>query len=173
MIKGKKTYIRAVELEDGRLLSAWLNDRESNQHLDIIYPVSKRDADSFLLEGDNDNSKRMFIIDNEDRKSIGLIILSNIKWEYRNCEMGIVIYDKNFRGKGYGKDGLNATIQFIFEEMNMHLIYLKVAEDNHIAIKLYEDLGFDHEGVLKDRYFKAGKYKNIIVMSKLQVRMIK
>lgn len=170
MIKGNKSFIRAVELEDSRLISAWLNDKEVNKYMDIIYPVSKRDADSFVLEGDNDNSKRLFIIDNEDRKPIGIITLSNIKWEYRNCEMGIVIYDKNHRNKGYGKDALNTIIQFIFEEMNMHVIYLKVTEDNHIAIKLYESLGFEHEGILRDRYFKSGKYSNIIVMSKINNR---
>lgn len=167
MISGSKTYIRAVELEDGRLISAWLNDRDSNQYLDIIYPMSKRDTDSFLLQGDNDSSKKLFVIDNEDRKPIGLIILNNIKWEYRNCELGIVIYDKNYRGKGYGRDALNMVLQFIFEEMNMHLVYLKVAEDNHAALKLYNDLGFEREGVLRDRYFKSGRYSNIIVMSKL------
>jgi diamine N-acetyltransferase len=54
--------------------------------------------------------------------------------------------------------------------MNMHLINLKVTEDNHIAIKLYEGSGFEHEGILKDRYFKSGKYGNIIVMSKINNR---
>lgn len=170
MIKGNKTYIRAVELEDARLISAWLNDRDTNQYLDIIYPVSKRDADSYLLEGDNDSSKRIFIIDNEDRKPIGLIVINNIKWEYRNCELGIVIYDKNFRSKGYGKDALNAAIEFVFNEMNMHLVQLKAAEDNHIAIKLYSELGFEKEGILRDRYFKSGKYSNITVMSKINKR---
>lgn len=170
MIIGSKTYIRAAELEDGRLISVWLNDREVNSYLDIIYPVSKRDADSFLLEGDNDSSKRLFIIDNEDRKPIGIIILSNIKWEYRNCEIGIVIYDKNFRNKGYGRDALKTTIQFVFEEMNMHLLYLKAAEDNNAALKLYDELGFEREGLLRDRYYKSGKYGNIIVMSKINMK---
>lgn len=170
MLKGTRTYIRAIELEDSRIVSAWLNNREVNQYLDIIYPVSKRDADSFVFEGDNDSGKKIFIIDNEDRKPIGLIILSNIKWEYRNCELGIVIYDDNFRSKGYGKDALNTAVQFVFDEMNMHLVYLKVSEDNNAAIKLYYSLGFEMEGVLRDRYFKSGKYGNIIVMSKINKR---
>lgn len=168
MLKGKKIYLRAPELEDSRLLSAWLNDRESNRYLDIIYPMSKRHADSFMLEFDEDGSKKLFFIDNEDRKPIGIVIISEIKWEYRNCEIGISIYDKAFRKKGYGEDALNTTLDFIFKEMNMHLVYLKTLEENKAAIALYSKSGFEMEGLLKDRYFKNGKYENIIVMSKLE-----
>jgi diamine N-acetyltransferase len=170
MLKGKKVFLRAAELEDARILSVWLNDRESNQNLDIIYPVSKRYADSFVAEGDEYNGKKIYIIDNEDRKPIGLITIDNIKWEYRNCELGIVIYDKNQRNRGYGKDALETIINFIFDEMNMHLIYLKVFEENKAAIHLYNSLGFEMEGILRDRYFKSGKYINIIVMSKISKR---
>lgn len=168
MLKGKKVFLRAPELEDTRLLSVWLNDREANRNLDIIYPLSKRHVDSFILEGDENSEKRLYIIDNEDRKSIGIIIIDNIKWEYRNCEVGIVIYDRNSRGKGFGRDAMETILKFIFEEMNMHLVYLKVFEKNKTALNLYNSLGFEMEGLLKDRYYKEGKYSNLIIMSRVK-----
>lgn len=170
MIKGQKTYLRALELEDTRLISAWLNDREANKYLDIIYPMSKRDGDNFLLEADNDYTKKIFLVDNEEHKTIGLIYIKNIKWEYRNCEIGIVIYDKNSRGKGYGKDAMETALNFVFEEMNIHLIYLHVAQDNTNAIELYKKLGFKAEGILQDRYYKNNTYHNLIIMSKINQR---
>ena len=169
MIKGKKVYLRAVEFEDTRLLSAWLNDRETNKFLDIIYPLSKRYIDEFITDYENSQYKRIFIIDNSERKSIGIAVIEKIKWEYRNCEIGIVIYDKNFRGKGYGKDSLDTLTNFIFNEMGMHVIYLNVVENNKTAVELYKTSGFEVEGVLKDRYYKNGKYQNIILMSKVNL----
>lgn len=169
MLKGKKTFIRAVEFEDARLISAWLNDRETNTYLDIIYPLSKRYADSYVSEAE-DIDKKMFLIDNEDRKPIGIIVISDIKWEYRNCEIGIVIYDKNFRGRGYGKDAMETILEFIFDDMNMHLVHLKTAEENTPAIELYKSLGFEVEGLLRERYYRNGKYSNIIAMSKINTR---
>lgn len=166
MLTGRKTFIRAVEFEDARLISMWLNDRETNKYLDIIYPLSKRYADSYVSEAEEYN-KRMFLIDNEERKTIGLIAINDIKWEYRSCEIGIVIYDKNFRGRGYGKDALETTIDFLFNDMNMHLIHLKVAEENSSAIGLYKSLGFEVEGLLRERFYRNGIYGNIIVMSKI------
>lgn len=168
MIKGKNVYIRAVELEDSRLVSAWLNDRETNKYLDIIYPLSKRYADAYVLDGDDGSTKQLYIIDNPERKPIGLFVIDKIKWEYSNCEIGIVIYDKNQRRKGYGRDAAEAMINFIFNEMNMHLISLNVYEGNEIAFNLYKSLGFEVEGILKDRYYRNGKYGNIIVMSKIK-----
>lgn len=168
MIKGKNVYIRAVELEDSRLVSAWLNDRETNKYLDIIYPLSKRYADAYVLDGDDGSTKQLYIIDNPERKPIGLFVIDKIKWEYSNCEIGIVIYDKNQRRKGYGRDAAEAMINFIFDEMNMHLISLNVYEGNEIAFNLYKSLGFEVEGILKDRYYRNGKYGNIIVMSKIK-----
>lgn len=168
MIKGKNVYIRAAELEDSRIVSLWLNDRETNEYLDIIYPLSKRYADAYVMEGEDSGTKQLYIIDNPERKPIGLFVIDNIKWEYRNCEIGVVIYDKSQRKKGFGRDAVETMISFIFNEMNMHLICLKVYEDNQIAFDLYKSLGFEVEGILKDRYYRNGKYGNIIVMSKIK-----
>lgn len=164
MLQGKKIMLRPIELEDGRIISAWLNDRETNKDLDIIYPLSKRYADNFVLDAE-DERKRVFIIDDENYKSIGLVIIDKIKWEYRHCEIGIVIYSKDKRGKGYGKDALNTLLDFIFNNMNMELVYLNVLEDNSIAINLYSSIGFYKEGVLRNRYFRNGKYYSLISMS--------
>lgn len=166
MLKGERIYLRAVEFEDSRIISAWLNDRETNINLDIIYPLSKRYADSYVLSSDEEGNKKMFVIDNQDHKPIGLVIIDKIKWEYRNCEIGIVIYDKSHRSKGLGKDAMNTALNFIFNEMNMNLVYLNVLSENKIAINMYRKLGFEFEGELRDRVYKNGKYHNIIVMSK-------
>lgn len=170
MLKGKKTFIRAVEFEDARLISVWLNDRETNRHLEVIYPLSKRYADAYVSESESDPNKKMFLIDNEDRKTIGMVVINDIKWEYRNCEIGIAIYDKNSRGKGYGKDAIETLINFIFNDMNINLIHLRVSEENEEAIGLYKSLGFEIEGVLRQRFYKDGKYGNLISMSKLKDR---
>ncbi|KMT22625.1 GNAT family N-acetyltransferase [Clostridium cylindrosporum] len=164
MLKGNKTMLRPIELEDSRILSTWLNDRETNKGLDIIYPLSKRYADSFVLEAE-DERKRIFMIDDEEYKPIGIVIIDKIKWEYRHCEIGIAIYKKEKRGQGYGKDSLKTLLDFIFNDMNMNLVYLNVLENNIPAINLYKSLGFTQEGILRNRYYQGGKYYNIISMS--------
>ncbi|MEF9951714.1 MAG: GNAT family protein [Clostridium sp.] len=172
MICGNKTFLRPVELEDSRILSAWLNDRESNRNLDIIYPLSKRYADAFTLEAE-DEKKRVFMIDDENYKPIGIVVIDKIKWEYRNCEVGIVIYNKGKRGQGYGRDAMKSLVNFIFNNMNLELIYLTVLEDNIPGINLYKSLGFQEEGILRSRIFKDGVYINLVSMSLSREEYIK
>lgn len=167
MIKGSKVFLRAVEYEDTRLLSAWFNDRETNKFLDILYPLSKRYIDDFITDYENSQNKKIFIIDSREIKSIGVAVIERIKWEHGNCEIGIAIYDRNYRGKGYGRDALDTLTNFIFNEMRMHVVYLNVSEENSTAIKLYKAAGFETEGILRERYYKDGKYHNIITMSKV------
>lgn len=167
MLTGKKIMLRPVELEDSRILSAWLNDRDTNKGLDIIYPLSKRYADNFTLEAEEEK-KKVFIIDDEDYKPIGIVIIDKIKWEYRHCEVGIAIYKKEKRQKGYGKDALKTLLEFIFNDMNLELVYLNVLEENTLAVNLYKSLGFVEEGILRNRYFRDGKYFDVISMSILR-----
>ncbi len=50
--------------------------------------------------------------------------------------------DKNLQGKGYGKAGLKAVIQFLKNKYSCSEIYLDVVEDNKIATSLYVKSGF-------------------------------
>lgn len=156
--------LRSIELEDSRLLSAWLNDRETNSGLDIIYPKSKRYADNFVLDSE-DETKKVFMIDDENYNPIGIVVIDKIKWEYRHCEIGIAIYKKDKRGQGYGHDALGTLLDFVFNNMNLELAYLSVLEDNIPGVSLYKSLGFITEGILRKRYFRDGNYVNLISMS--------
>ncbi|WP_291634364.1 GNAT family protein, partial [Clostridium sp.] len=61
------------------------------------------------------------------------------------------------RGRGYAKEALRLTIDFGFEELNLHRIELTVLEYNEPAIKLYERLGFKREGVYREFIHRDGK----------------
>ena len=48
--------------------------------------------------------------------------------------------------------------------MNLNRVYLKVYEDNVRAIALYEDMGFVHEGRLRQEMYREGRYWDALVM---------
>ena len=50
--------------------------------------------------------------------------------------------DAKHQGKGYGKAGLKAAINFIREKFNPESIFLDVEQDNKIATNLYLKAGF-------------------------------
>jgi RimJ/RimL family protein N-acetyltransferase len=54
-----------------------------------------------------------------------------------------------------------------FATLNLHLIYLRVYEDNQRAIRAYEKAGFKDEGRLRQMIYKDGDYLDVIFMSVL------
>nr|WP_246005771.1 GNAT family N-acetyltransferase [Brevibacillus gelatini] len=71
-----------------------------------------------------------------------------------------------FWGYGIGKNLLQESIAWA-ERTGVKKMTLHVLETNEKAIRLYERLGFEVEGVLKkDRRLSDGNYYNTIVMGR-------
>ncbi len=104
----------------------------------------------------------------ENNKLIGLTILRDINLINRSAETAIYIGDQNERSKGYSKEALTLTLNFAFNNLGLHRVFLSVREDNIAAIGLYEKMGFIREGILRDSIYKNGKYISNIIMSILE-----
>ena len=69
-----------------------------------------------------------------------------------------------FRGKGHGAALIGATLTEAYRQ-GLVRIELTVAADNARAIRLYERIGFEKEGVLKDAVRLDGLYKDMFLMA--------
>jgi diamine N-acetyltransferase len=61
-----------------------------------------------------------------------------------------MMIDKNFQGKGIGKEALKKTIQRITSRNNCTEVFLSFEPENHIAKKLYESFGFEDTGRIEE-----------------------
>jgi RimJ/RimL family protein N-acetyltransferase len=98
------------------------------------------------------------ICDQESNKHIGNIKLDNFDWVSRTCELGVLIGEKDFWGKGIGSEVCKLTIKYAFEQLNIRKILLAVYAHNIGAIKVYEKLGFVNEGTLRQHIWSNGAY---------------
>ena len=81
-------------------------------------------------------------------------------------ELGITIKE-SFRGKGLGKQLLTELIDFAKNEKQLEYVRLSVFENNKNAISLYDKLGFEKCGVIRDSFkYKNLSYDNEIIMIK-------
>jgi len=53
-----------------------------------------------------------FTITLHNDEPIGFIRLSNINYIHKNCELGIVIGEEKYRGKGYGEEAIKLIINY-------------------------------------------------------------
>src|SRR5882672_9909700 len=71
-----------------------------------------------------------FAIETLGGEYLGGCGLHRIDWIDRNAEVGIVIWKKEYWGKGYGSDAMMVLLRCAFRKMNLHRVFLRVYEDN-------------------------------------------
>ena len=148
MLKGKLVNLRAVEKKDLEDIMKWVNDREVTKYLSaFLYPVSRAEEEKFLERAmsHNDTEKNL-VMETKEGDYIGQISLHKIDWKNRNAELGIVIGNKEYWGKGYGTDAIKILLNHAFNQMNLYKVYLRVFDYNQRGTHCYEKCGFKEEG---------------------------
>jgi diamine N-acetyltransferase len=70
--------------------------------------------------------------------------------------------------RGLGRSILKELMRIAFRELGAHRLFLDVYEDNARARHLYESLGFQYEGILREAAHRDGHWCNLRLMSVLE-----
>ncbi len=145
MIIGSRVIIREKRAADAREDYAWEIDPEL-AYLDAALPTtmtfSQYQAD-YIDELDNlPHTSRRFAIDTLDGKHIGNCSYYNISQTKGTTELGIMIGDRDYWGKGYGTDTVSTLVDYIFRQTGLKRIYLKTLESNIRAQQCFQKCGF-------------------------------
>ena len=168
--RGKRVYLRAYEPEDDEHSLRWFNDPLITQWLDAgAFPLS-RQSQKERAERFRTNSEDLVlaVCKEENDLHIGNVGFHNISYTTRNAEIGVVIGERTLHGKGYGSEAIELMVKYGFESLNLRRIYLRVLMNNEAALKSYEKLGFQKEGVFREHAYKDGQYLDQVIMGLLR-----
>jgi len=160
--KEGELYFRVPTQEDLEKIQEHRNSRRIHKNLTSMLPVYNQ-AEWYNSLGQNN---QYFLVSN-GAHDVGLIRITDIDWVNRSACVGLDIFYGS-QGKGYGKKAFSLLVDYCFEELRLHRLWLLVADFNAKAIHIYQDAGFRHEGVQKDALFRDGLYHNYLMMSKLE-----
>lgn len=168
----ERIYFRKLEKEDVSLLYRWQNDVEVFSNMsDSLNLYSVEDTEKFY--NNIKDEKNFIIVEKKSNKEIGRIALLNENYQQRNAEIIILIGEKDYWGKGYGKEAFHLLLNYVFMELNLHRVSLKVFSFNEKAIKMYEKLGFQKEGILRETLYRTGRWHDTYIMSLLKREYLK
>lgn len=169
MIQNEDVRLRAIEKEDLSRFVRWLNDPEVYQHLEIHLPLSLGQEELWYQETlKKPLEEHPLVIEIKTTDGwlpVGNVSFVNISWRDRSGEIGIFIGEKKFWNQKYGQKAMRTMLRHGFFNLNLNRIYLKVHETNPRAIRAYEQVGFIHEGRLREASFKDGQYIDVLLMS--------
>lgn len=165
MLRGDYVVLRAPEADDADIITAWQNDMDVAKYIRFAHPASKRRQTEIIKGLNSDSRNTVFLIENEDQVPIGMCSLINIDWINSTAEISVALYAKNCWGRGYGYDAVKTLTDFGMNEINLYTIYAYIPDGDERAVKCFQKAGYEVEGILFNRFYMEGSYKNIFSMS--------
>jgi ribosomal-protein-alanine N-acetyltransferase len=102
-----------------------------------------------------------------DDKLIGTCGLYDWKKTTQSAEIGYDL-DPAYWGQGIMTEALKALLNFGFEKMGLNRIQAVIDSKNKRSIKLVRGLGFTKEGVLRQRSYFNGQFRDDVIFSLLK-----
>ena len=167
----RKIYLRPLTRKDiNQKYLSWLNDPDVTRYIESgIFPTTKKALKDFYERVNKSKTDVIFAIaTKKDNIHIGNIKLGNINWIHRYADLGIMIGEKKYWGKGYGQEACRLLLKYAFEVLNLNKVILGVYATHKQAIRIYQKVGFKIEGRVKKLLNFKGKYTDKIVMGILK-----
>jgi RimJ/RimL family protein N-acetyltransferase len=157
-------------------LHEWFNDPELTYYDDDDpvsedpIPVERIEAilERMMTRTLEDGIIHYAIHKKDDDCLIGYGMIANINTYNQRCDLGISMGEKQFWGNGYGRETIEAIIAYCFTTLNLNRIGAAIYEFNLRSKHLFEGLGFQQEGVLRQNVLKDGVFKDECLYSLLR-----
>lgn len=161
-LRGDNIYLRALEPEDLEFVYAIENDETIWNVSNTQTPYSRFLIRQYLENAHQDiyeaKQLRLAICLNNDFSAIGLIDLFDYDPRNNRAGIGILIQNKDNRGKGLGSEALRLLINYAFTHLNLHQLYANIEGDNEASLKLFTNFGFQLIGIKKQWNLINGRY---------------
>ena len=175
-LETERLVLKPHTLANVEKMNLWENDAELSYYDDNQPPSRAPDT----LEDTRKHIERIlqdqpepaiihYAIHKEDGDVfIGFGMIAFIDRYNRQCKLGIEIGEKQEWGKGYAREALCAVIDYCFETLEMNRIGAEVYAINERSIRLFERLGFQREGIVRESVLKQGVFTDEYVYGLLK-----
>jgi RimJ/RimL family protein N-acetyltransferase len=143
-LSGVKCYLAPCQPEDAEKWAAWFND------LEVTLPLGDEAYAPCSLERMRDDVRSISahqdhvfsIVDLESDCLIGRCMLFGLDQVNRSAMLGIVIGEKAYWSRGYGREAVELLLDYAFNLLNLNSVMLGVFSFNQRGIHSYEKAGF-------------------------------
>ena len=164
--EGQITYIRPLLKSDLRTMYlSWLNDPDLNKYSDHFrtWPTTEKDLEDFYNNEQKDqNNVTLAICCRKTGLHFGNHSFNNIDWINRTAQFNTNIGIKKYRSIHY-IDSIKVILDYAFNTLNLN----KVTGGAEIPgiMDFMKRFGFKQEGVLKNHFYRNGKYHDLVLFA--------
>lgn len=171
-----------------RLILRWISEDDIDSLYEIFsdpqvmrywssVPLPSREAAAELQReiAESNESERMFkwgLALRDSNTLIGTTTLFNLNLDNGRAEIGYAMGRAHW-GKGYMNEGLKALVQYAFDVMELRRLEADVDPRNAPSIRTLERLGFQQEGLLRERWHVNGEIQDALFYGLLHREWVK
>ena len=159
--------LRPLEPTDLDTLYRWENDSALWVVSDTVAPYSRAALWQYLENYTGDiyaqRQLRLMITLTADGTPVGTIDFLNFDPLNNRAELGLFI-DSAYRGKGLGLQALDLLTAYAREHIGLRQLYVYIALDNEVCLKLFEDYGYRRVGVIQSWVKRGSRYHDVALL---------
>ncbi|MDE5579489.1 MAG: GNAT family N-acetyltransferase [Alistipes sp.] len=167
MLEGRAVRLRAVEPADVETMYRWENDPEVWRVSGTLAPFSRHVLMNFVEQQRYDlyrTQQLRLIIENREGTAVGTLDLFELDPRNRRAGVGILIYERSQRGRGYATDALEVLERYARETLGLHQLWCDVAAENEASLHLFERAGFVRTGCKRDWTLTPEGYRDLLTL---------
>ncbi len=166
LIRGEKINLRPMTYDDTDNIVKWRANKRVKNNFLYRGEITREVHENWIKTKVETGEVVQFIIEEtESDRPIGSTYLRDIDREIGKAEFGIFIGEDDAVGRGYGTEAAKLIVNYAFSNLKLHKVSLRVLDENLVAKKSYEKVGFREEGHFRDEVFLNGEYKDVVFMA--------
>jgi len=169
-LETRDLHLRPSNLSDAQSMFAMLSDAESMKYWSAPPVNSINDALQVLqqdLESDAQGNSLCWAVTLKGQdEMIGKCILFQYSETNQRAEIGFIL-NRSYWRQGLMYQALEVVIDFAFSILKLHRIEADVDPENAGSLGILEKLGFEHEGLFRDRWFLYDQWADSVMLALL------
>jgi len=176
-LETERLVLREMTLNDAEFYFRHFNNKKIVEGCCFPGPKSleaaREELERFCIKPFKENRGiRWGIVTKGDNKLIGTCGYYDWVKTTRRAEIGYDL-DPAYWGQGIMTETLRAVLKYGFERMDLNRIQATIDSENTRSMKLAQRLGFKKEGVLRQRSYFNGQFRDDVCFSLLKKEWIK
>ena len=159
--------IRPLEERDLEAARALRADPRVWMQLGDISMISPETQQRWFRGLAADGSRRYYALFTPEIDFAGIARMDEIDLVNRSVRIGGDVRP-DLQGRGLGRAMLELLVEYAFDHLNAHRVWLLVLETNERARSLYRSLGMVEEGRQREAIYRAGTWVDYVSMSLLR-----
>lgn len=167
LMKNDTIELRPLEPTDLDTLYNWENDSTLWVVSDTVAPYSRAALWQYLENYTGDifaqRQLRLMITLAGDGTPVGTIDFLNFDPLNNRAELGLFIAAEH-RGQGLGRQALELLTAYAREHLGLRQLYVFIALDNTVCLKMFEDYGYRRVGIIQSWVKRGSTYRDVALL---------